>query len=45
MKNAMMCLLVGCFIFGGIAWRINYRRSCKGGSCKVVKIIPCKACK
>ena len=45
MKNAMMCLLIGCFIFGGIAWRVHARRSCKGGSCKVVKIIPCKACK
>ena len=45
MKSAVMSLLIGCFIFGGIAWRINYRRSCKNGSCSVVKIIPCKSCK
>ena len=45
MKSSVMGLLIACFIFGGIAWRINARRSCKGGSCKVVKIIPCKSCK
>ena len=45
MKSAVLSLLIGCFIFGGIAWRVHARRSCKGGSCKVVKIILCKECK
>lgn len=45
MKSAVLSLLIGCFIFGGIAWRVHYRRSCKSGSCKAVKIILCTECK
>jgi hypothetical protein len=48
MKSSVMSLLIACFIFGGIAWRINYRRQAKGAHAHpVVKIIPlkCKSCK
>lgn len=27
MRNAVCCLLLSCFIFGGMAWRVNSRRA------------------
>ena len=52
-KSAVFSLLIGCFLFGGIAWRIHNRRhhgccGCEGSCHAVVKIIPlrhCKTCK
>lgn len=47
-KSAVASLLVGCFLFGGIAWRIHYRRHSRGvNTHPVVQIIPirCKSCK
>ncbi len=49
-KSSVASLLIACFIFGGVAWRVHHRR-CRGGAClkvKTVQIIPlshCKACK
>ena len=50
MKNSVMSLLIACFIFGGIAWRIQSRRAqrCDRGG-KVVKVLkvvtPCFRCR
>jgi len=49
MKSSVMSLLIACFIFGGVAWRVHYRRhrADKGGN--VVKVLkysgPCFRCR
>ena len=52
MKSSVCTMLIACFLFGGLAWRIHNRRhgccGCEGSCHAVVKIIPirhCKACK
>ena len=44
-KSAIVSVLISCFLFGGIAWRIHSRRhrgccGCEGRCHAVVKIIP-----
>jgi len=50
MKNSVMSMLIACFILGGVAWRVHYRRAHRGDrGGKVVNVFkfvsPCFNCR